>query len=794
MQSSPPRPRQSLIDADLKVTGQVLYALNVELPGMAYARCVRSPYAHARIVRIDASRAEALPGVVCVLTRDDLTDGRLYPYYGAALKDQPIVAIDKARHVGDVVAAVVAETPDIANAAADLVDVEYEELPAVFDPIEALKPGAPLVHEDTSIYQNIAAALVKPEPGTNLINHMKVRRGDVERGFAESDVIYEDEYWSPALHHCPLEPHVTVAAWEDEELTIWSATQMPYFVRQQVADIFRVPPAQVHVRVYTCGGGYGSKTYARMEPLTAVLAWKAKRPVKLTLARAEEFVTTTKHEARVRIKSGVKRDGTILARKVEVYYNAGAYGDRSGTIARSGGIGAAGPYRIPNVWVDAYAAYTNRPNAVPFRGLAVSQVAWAYERHTDELARRLGRDPLEYRRANLLVEGDRFATGEQLHDIHFAELLEDAARAIGYHDPLPAPSSPEKAVGRGVSAIIKHMGSNPATTTLQIRVEADGTVLGLSSTVDIGQGSRLVIAREVARAMGIPEERVRVPYVETDVTPPDQGTSSSRSSFFNALAAGEAAEDVKSQLVQLAAKAFEVPESEVRYERGQVILPATAPTPPSPAAGEGGQPPSSLLGRTGEPGRQQGPHAMDMAEVLRAAGVANVTGAGGFRTEIGVDENGQGKASHHWHQAAAGAVVEVDRETGKVTLLKLHLTTHAGRVIDRANAELQNEGCAAMGLSQALFEEMRFDGGRLLNANLSDYNIASMVDFPLAFTTTLAEAEDPDAEVHGLGETGLPAVPPAIGNAVRDAIGARVSEIPLTPERVIAAMEKDNTR
>jgi CO/xanthine dehydrogenase Mo-binding subunit len=778
MQSSPARPRQSLIDADLKVTGQVLYAMNVELPGMAYAKCVRSPYAHARIVSIDASRAEALPGVVCVLTRDDLTDGRLFPYYGAALKDQPIVAIDKARHVGDVVAAVVAETPDIANAAAELVEVEYEEMPAVFDPIEALKPGAPLVHEDASVYENIAAALVQPEPGTNLINHMKVRRGDVDRAFAEADVIYEDEYASPALHHCSMEPHVTVAQWDDEELTIWSATQMPYFVRQQVADVFRMPPAQVHVHVYTCGGGYGSKTYARMEPLTAVLAWKAKRPVRLTLARAEEFVTTTKHEARVRIKSGVKNDGTILARRVEVYYNAGAYGDRSGTIARSGGIGAAGPYRIPNVSVDAYAAYTNRPNAVPFRGLAVSQVAWAYERHTDELARRLGRDPLEYRRANLLVEGDRFATGEQLHDVHFIELMEDAARGIGYDEPLPAPSSPDRVVGRGITALIKHMGSNPATTTLQIRVEPDGTVQGLSSTVDIGQGSRLVIAREVARSMGIPEEQVRVPYVETDVTPPDQGTSSSRSSFFNALAAKEAAGDVQAQLIQLAATAYEVPESEVRYEAGKVVIPVAAAT--VPASGSGAEPAAAT-------------HAIDMAEVLRAAGVESVTGAGGFRTEIGVDDLGQGKASHHWHQAAAGAVVEVDKETGKVTLLRLHLTTHAGRVIDRANAELQNEGCAAMGLSQALFEEMRFDGGRLLNPNLSDYNIASFLDFPYAFTTTLAEAEDPDAEVHGLGETGLPAVPPAIGNAVRDAIGVRVAEIPLTPERIIAALEQGET-
>src|SRR5579871_4179870 len=761
-----PAPRtQHALDAEQKVTGQLTYALNIERPGMAYAQCVRSPYAHARILRIDASAALALAGVVAVLTRDDLTDGRLFPYYGAAVKDQPIVAIDKARHVGDVVAAVVADTPAAAAQAAALVEVDYEELPAVFDAVEALQPGVPLVHEQiVGRYEIPPSAGIRPENGTNLINHMKVRRGDVDRGFAESDVVYEDVFSSPALYHCPLEPHVTVAEWEDDRLTIWSSTQMPYFVRQQVADVFRVPPEHVRVLVHTLGGGYGSKTYARMEPLAAVLAWKVGRPVKVVLSRAEEFVTTTKHDARVRIKTGLRHDGTIVGREVEVHYNGGAYADRSGTIARSGGIGAIGPYSIPNVKVDAYAVYTNRPNAVPFRGLAVSQVAWAYECHTDELARRLGLDPLEFRKRNLLHDGSAFATGEPMEDVHFEELLEDAARAIGYADPLPAPSAPSKVVGRGLAVIIKHMGSNPATTRLEIRLDADGAVNALSSTVEIGQGSRTVLGMEVARALGIPEARVRVPYVDTNLTPPDQGTSSSRSSFFNVLAMRVAADDLHRQLRELAARVFEVPVESVDVREGRVrVRPASSA---SPGSGD-----------------------MDMAELLRAAGVESLTGVGAFHTEIGVDpETGQGKASHHWHQAAAGAVVEVDRETGKVELLRLHLATHAGRVIDRPNAELQNEGCATFGLSQALFEEMVFDGGQVTNPNLSDYNIASMLDFPARFTTTLAENPGPDPEVHGLGETGLPAVPPAIGNAVRDAIGVRVARIPLTPERVLDAM------
>ncbi|HWP28453.1 MAG TPA: xanthine dehydrogenase family protein molybdopterin-binding subunit [Chloroflexota bacterium] len=746
-------------DAEQKVTGQVPYALNVELPGMTYARCVRSPLPHARILRVDATRALALPGVVTVLTRDDLTDGRLFPYYGAAIKDQPIVAIDKARHVGDVVAAVVAEDAETAAAAVELVDVTYEELPAVFDPVEALQPGAPLVHEQiVGRYELPTDPIVRPQEGTNLINHMRVRRGDVARGFAESDFVYEDIYWSPALHHVAMEPHVTVAQWEGDRLTIWSATQNPYFVRQQVAEIFRIPPERVRVIVYTLGGGYGSKTYCRMEPLTAVLAWKAGRPVKLALTRAEEFVTTTKHEARVRIKTGVKRDGTLVAREVEVHYNGGAYADRSGTIARSGGIGSIGPYRIPNVKVDAYAVYTNRPNAVPFRGLAISQVAWAYESHTDELARRLGRDPLDFRLQNLLRDGDRFSTGEEMADVHFAALLEDAARAIGYHEPLPPPSSPEKVVGRGLAVIIKHMGSNPSTTRLQIRLDADGTLSVLSSTVDAGQGARAVLVREAARALEVPEEVLQVPYTDTDLTPPDQGTTSSRSSFFNGLAIRAAADYLRRQLRDLAARLYEAPPEAVAVREGRVFAP--------------GAPPEGIA----------------WAALLRGAGVDHLVGTGEFATRIWVDpETGQGKASHHWHQGAAGAVVEVDRETGKVTLLRLHVATHAGRVIDRPAAELQNEGCAAFGLSQALFEELLFDGGQVTNPNLSDYMIPSLQDFPRAFSTTLAESAAPDAEVHGLGETGLPAVPPAIGNAVRDATGVRVASIPLLPERVLAA-------
>ena len=451
-------------DAREKVTGQVPYVLNLTLPGLAHVRCVRSPLAHARIRRVDASGALALPGVLAVLTRDDLADPALAPHYGPAIKDQPIVAIEKARFVGDVVAAVLAETLDVATAAAALIDVEYDELPAVLDAADALQPGAPLVHEQiVGRYELPGQAAIRPENGTNIIHHAKVRRGDPNRAFGEADLVYEETYSSPALQHCPLEPHVAIARWAGDQLEVWSATQGPTPVRQQLAAIFRLAPERCACTLARSAAATARRAAAASRPSSPRSPARPRPPAKLVLTRAEEFVTATKHEARVRIKSGVRRDGTLLAREVEVYYNAGAYADGSGTIARAGANAAIGPYRIPNVRVDGYAVYTNRPNAVAFRGLAISQVAWAYERHSDELARRLGRDPLAFRRQNLLVDGDHFATGEEMHDLHFQTLLADAARAIDYDTPLPPPSAPERVVGRGVGVIIKHMTSSPIT-------------------------------------------------------------------------------------------------------------------------------------------------------------------------------------------------------------------------------------------------------------------------------------------------------------------------------------------
>ena len=378
--------------------------------------------------------------------------------------------------------------------------MEYEELPAVYDPVAALAPDAPLVHDVISVYEAPPNPIIRPVDGTNLMNHMRVRHGDVEQGFAESDLIYEDVFEQSALHHCALEPHVTVAQWEDDHLTVWSSTQMPYFVRPAVGRSVQGAAgagagAGVHAgrRVWgedvlpygAADGGAG---------LEGGAAGQADAGACRGVRHDDEArgASADQDGAEARRHDGGARGGDPLQRR---RLRRSQWHDRA--FGRDRG---PGPYKIPHVKVDAYAIYTNRPNAVPFRGLAISQVAWAYECHTDELARRLGRDPLEFRKQNLLHDHDPYATGEELEDVHFTELLEDAARGIDYGGPLPTPSGPEKVVGRGLSVIIKHMGSNPATTQLEIRLDADGTISVLSSTVDIGQGSRAVLAREGAGA------------------------------------------------------------------------------------------------------------------------------------------------------------------------------------------------------------------------------------------------------------------------------------------------------
>lgn len=752
----------SYIDGRERVTGQVEYVLNLEVPGMLYGKVLRSPYPHARIVHVDTSEAERLPGVVTVLKGSDIVDHpEVRARFGPVYRDQGIVAIDEVRFIGDPVVAIVALDEDTAEAALDLIEVEYEELPAVFDLEEAIGPDAPLVHETVMRREeSFHDIILHPKDGTNICNQFRLRKGDVEVGFAESDLIFEDTFYTPAYQHVTLEPHVCVARVDQaKNVTVWSSTQTPYIVRSQLSETFKIPQSQVRIIVPTLGGGYGAKTYPKIEPLTAMLAWKAGRPVKVTLARAEDFVSITKHAAKIQMRTGVKRDGTIVVREVEAYWNAGAYADISPRLIKNGGYASPGPYRIPHVKVDSCAVYTNLPPAGAFRGYGVAQAAWAYESQMDMIAERLGMDPVELRMKNLIGEGDTFATGEVVHDPMFTRLTRESARWIGWDEPSESVDGTKRR-GKGIACILKGT-ITPSTSTALVRMNPDGSCAILTSTVEMGQGSKTILAQIASEAFDVPLDQIQIVDPDTNITPYDLTTSSSRSTFSMGTAVTMAAEDVKEQLRQAASELLEASPADLEIVGGRVQV-------------------------KGAPDR-----GMSFAEVISRARLGEVNGRGAFTTEGGVDpETGQGVASVHWHQASAAVEVEVDIETGKVDICRLQSSLFTGRTMNPINAELQTEGNLFFGQGKALLEEMIFDSGQLVNGSLVDYMIPSFLDVPTDLGLALIEHDNPNGEVHGIGETALPPVAPAIGNAIYNAVGIRIQDLPITPEKVLKALRK----
>jgi CO/xanthine dehydrogenase Mo-binding subunit len=750
------------LDGLERVTGRVPYVLNMSRPGMLHAAILRSPYPHARILSVDPRPALKILGVVTVLTREDLERGLVaVPRFGSIIRDQPIVSMEKAHYAGAPVAAVAAIDRETAKEAARLIEVEYAELPAVTDIDAAIAPGAPVVHETLDIRTKAFPDVVPDQSsGTNNCNHFRLRRGDIDAGFAESELVVEGTYRMPGTQHVPMETHVVIAELSvNGSLTVWAATQTPYLVRAQLAETFDLPESRVRVIVPTLGSGYGAKTYPKLEALVAALAMKAGAPVKLVLDRDEEFLTIRKHDALIKIKTGARRDGTLLARKVELWWDAGAYADVSPRFAMFGGFYAPGPYRIPNVMVDSHAVYTNKPPAGAFRGYAAPEVAMAYETHLEMVAEQLGIDPIELRSKNILRAGDRYATGEVMDDLHFPELLDDVARALESAPERGEPLLPHMRRGKGVAAVMMAT-ITPSTSTAVIKMNGDGSVHVLSSTVEMGQGSRTALSQIAADALTVPLDRVAIVDPDTDVTPFDLTSSASRGTFMMGCAVLAAADDAKDQLLRSAAELLEANAADLELRDGGIFVKKTSRGAPFP-------------------------------EIIRSARAGTIVGRGAFTTKGGLAPGtGQGIASAQWHPCTAGVEVEVDTETGTVRILKIHVNTYAGRLINRTTTELQLEGAAIFGLGAVMMEEMVYDNGRLLNPSLADYMIPSFLDVPAAFTTTVIEDHDEHAVPHGLGENGVGPIPAAVAAAVYDAVGVRLNEWPLTPEKVLRALRQ----
>ncbi|MBI4481287.1 MAG: xanthine dehydrogenase family protein molybdopterin-binding subunit [Acidobacteria bacterium] len=751
------------VDHEAKVTGRAQYLADMKFPGVCCGKILRSPIAHGRIRGMDASAALRVPGVLAVVTRDDfLNNSRIDPYYGPVFKDQSIVALDKVRFMGDPVAGVAAVTESAAEEALAAIQVDYEELPAVFDVLEARREGAPLVHEIIRVpphgFEDLAG--LRPKESSNICTHFQLTRGDVERGFAESDHVFEDVFTLPDTQHSSLEAHAVVA-WVEPggRIVVWSTTQNPFVIRTQLSNIFRVPVSQVRVLVPYIGGGYGGKLYPKLEPLAVALALKAQRPVRIVLSREEVFLTITKHAAHIRIKTGVKNDGTLWGRECEVLLDTGAYAEIGPRVAKKSGYTAAGPYRIPHVKINSYCMYTHKPPAGAFRGFGVSQSAWACESQMDIIAAALKMDPLELRLKNAYEEGDTFATGETLTNVGLTDCIKRAARAVGWGDRRPRNSSSPLARGKGLACLIKAT-ITPSLSSALVKMNEDGSVNVYTGTIEVGQGSETVLSQIVAEELGLTMEQVRVAPMDTDVVPYDLTTSSSRSTFHMGKAMQLACQDLKGQLRELASQLYKVPKDQVRVEDGKVTIPDAS---------------------------------LSYREILCTRfGMSggNLVGQGVVKTSM-LSPTGEKSTSAFWFLGAGAAEVEVDRETGRVRVLKYASAADVGKAIHPLGCRQQLEGAAVTGVGQTFFEQMVFDNGQLINPNFIDYVLPSLLDVPEVIESLMVEVPHPEGPfgAKGIGETGLIPVAPAIANAIYDAVGVRIKDLPITPEKIFMALQ-----
>ena len=747
------RPEARLDGAD-KVTGKAIYTVDIHLPGMAHGKILRSPYAHARLKQVDGRKAEALPGVYAVITRDDQKGLGMF---GAAYKDQTIVAIDKVRYVGDAVAAVAAVDETTAEEALSLINVEYEELKAITSIEEALAPGAPLVHDAAFSGGELMGQryeVPKDFAGSNLCYRFSYGKGNVEEGFKKADHIFEDTFRFPRVQHFSMEPHATVADVNGSHITLWAGTQEPFTLREHLSEIFRLPMNKIRIIVPYLGGAYGGKLAVKTEPLAAALSWKAKRPVRLAHSIEESFKTVTRHPARVQIKTGVAKDGKLVARQCVIHMETGAYADAGPRVTQKAGYRCFGPYRVPHMKTDAYTVYTNTVPAGAYRGFGTLQVTWAYESHMDIIAEKMGMDPLEFRLKNLLKKGELYTPGDTPVDCDLKEGLLRAAEAIGWAKNTKANR------GKGLACCMKDGGGTYKVASAAVKMNSDGTIILLTGTVEIGQGALTALSQVVAEELGVPLSRITVAQLDTDVTPYDANTNASSSTVVMGLSVQRAAQDLKRQLLRHGAKALKVRPDRLALKHGRI---------------------EDLKG--------QGISFEALMHTVFSSKGGEIVGRGAYQG-IKSKKAALGSPTTFWEISWGGAVVEVDRDTGEIKLLKYVSLADVGQAIHPVLCEGQDEGGVMNALGHSLLEEMVYRDGQLLNPNLVDYRVPTFNDLPMSFETILVENHNGPGPfgAKGTGEGGLLPVAPAIGNALYRATGVRLYHLPLTPERVWRAL------
>jgi CO/xanthine dehydrogenase Mo-binding subunit len=739
-------------DGVAKVTGAATYASDITLERMAWAKLLRSPFAHAKIISIDFSEARRLPGVIDVLTGNDL--GPLHPYYGHAVKDHPLLAIGKVRFVGEPVAAVIGEDELSAQEALDKIKVDYEELTPVLDVKTALAPGAVLVHGTEYLggaFRGFDDFTDFPGSTKNICQDVHVEWGDVDAAFASAAHIVEGEFYFPMVYAYAMEPYVAVADYDPNgQLTVYSSAQHPFMVRHDLAEVFDLPLNSVRVIVPYVGGGYGSKSYTKIEPLTAACSWKISRPVKLQLNVEEAFLTTRSDDARVYIRTAADRSGKLVAKQATIHLNTGAYAENSPMVCRKAANRIVGPYRFPNVKIDCLAIYTNTVPASSYRGLGAAQITFPVESQMDELALKIGCDPQEFRLRNLAHSGESIHPGLRPIDADVPGDIRIAAEALRSNGAL-APKH-----GRSVCCSCSDAGAHPVTLAM-VQVYADGSVSVLSGSTEIGQGSHTVLAQIAAEEMGVPLEKVKVLGTDTAVMLFERSTGASRTTTLMGRAVMEACREAIAQCKTMAAEVLGVPANELIEERGGV--------------------------RHGKD-RLTWPEIMEryfQMEGCSIIGRAYLRRAGPFKS-----------VPIFWEIGVVGTEIAVDEETGKILLDTLVTVGDVGLAIHPAMTESQDLGAATMGLGIGLFEELIYDGQQLMNGTMLEYRVPRFSDLARRVELKLVQNQDGVGPygAKGGGEGSVNPIGACLANALYQAAGVRIRSLPLTPERVWKALQE----
>ncbi len=741
-----------------KVAGRAAYIADLVRPGMLHGAILGSPLPHARIKGYRLEAALAAPGVVAIVTGEDVGAGLM----GAFIKDEPAIARGKVRYLGEPLAAVAAESEAEARAACRLIEVELEELPAVLTPEEGLAAGAPLLHEQLGDYIKIF------DSGSegNLCSRSLFEEGAVEEAWANCDLVLEEVYTTQAQAHVAIEPCGALAEVDQNgRVTLWSANQSVFRVQANVSESLSLPMSRLRCLTPHVGGGFGIKMEPHIQPITVALAMKAGRPVKLILSREEDFeITRARHPFRIRMKTGATEDGLLLARECEVLVDCGAYADDSPGVLGYSLLMARGPYRIANVKCHGKLVYTNKLRFGAYRGFGNPQVTFAGEQQIDEIARQLDLDPFELRRRNLPADGEPWFLGAEVASNGLAQCLDAVARV----EPLAPAPLPGRRRGRGL-AVNAHISGLLGTGAI-VRMLEDGSIVLNTGATDIGQGSDTVLAQICAEALAVPLDMVRVASPDTDGSPFNWGTTASRVTYTTGRAVLGAAREVERQIKEQAGHILEcAPDDLALLPGGRVGIRGTDREIPFAAV--------SGRAHWAAGGPIIGSHSLVFEQPTLDPKRAAALGLPFPR--IGV-----------FSFIACLVDVEVEEASGQVRVLEAWSAVDVGRAINPRLVEVQLEGAFVQGLGMALVEEMVWDGPRLANPTLMDYKIPTALDAPLDLHSIIIEAPEPDGPfgAKGAGEIGINPVAAAIANAVRDAMGFRLRDLPLSGERVLDAI------